>query len=672
MAESCPHCGASVTLQRRHGLSGALCPECHNVVPFAGDGGPRGTTPMPRIVRPQRAEVVPTCRACGGGRDREARRCPVCGESWLYRVGAMGVDDETARTRLLEYVLNRQLKAVPRERLVQRFRRFPAPVLSGITEAQALRARHELENIGVHVAVEEDDVVVSHSPGSRLSFSWTWLVVPALVVFAVGVYLLVDSEREARAMRAARSAAEQPAPATAPPTVAADAPTDVLNGVARVESAGRQGYGLVVDRDGWLIAALSLVDSAGGITVTLAGQQTRGSLVRKDEQLGLGLFRAATPARYTLTMGDVSTLKAGDAAYVAVEGAGGTELARVAVQRPDARRGARLFLALELPPPVAASVGGVHGAPVFNKEGFVLGLLLPQPGGGGGLAVPANLLVEDVGALMSEIRALRAPTATFAAWKTRVETEARLENPDVYDTVERRLLLIATCDDKRCEAEVGVLSFGERPASQGPLVFDFQDLDQPTSGRDPRYGQQMASPGPAEWVERAPADSPLIQDAAVGARRAIVGGDVTGLRLYVAQVSLQRPPGTLGKAFRIVASGLEGHRSAGTVVALPAAAAPSVAPASQVPPSEPPAGPTPDTVFGDLKAGEWAERFRAARQGISTQEGVLRGYEDQVRRQQPGAQALVERERAQLDLLRRRLDALSADADRWKLPAAFR
>lgn len=671
MAVQCPHCGATVELNRRHGLSGALCPECHHVVPIVETPAPK-SSPLPRIVRPQRTEVRPTCRACGGHRDREARRCPACGEPWLFRVGALGVEDDEARARLVEYVMHRQAQAVARERLEQRFKRFPAPVLGALTEAQAMRARHELENIGVQVALEEDDTsaVQAVRPGFR--FDWTWLVVPALIIFAVGVYLLVQSEREARARELARAAREA-APATqAPATQAPDAPQDVLNGLARVENGGRQGYGIVVDRDGWFVAALSLVDRAGGVTVTLGGQQARGSLVRRDDRLGLGLFRAATPVAFTLSLGDVSTLTAGDPLFVAREGARGTELARVDVIRPDARRGARLFLSLQAAPAVESTIETIHGAPVFNREGFVVGVLLPRAGGQHGLAVPANLLLEDAGSLLSEIRAPRTPTATFASWRARVETEARLENPEVYDTVEKRLLLSVKCDDARCEAEVGLLAFGTLPPLTGPLTFDFQDVEQLPTAREPRHGQQMANPGPAEWVEVTPAESPLIQDAAVGARRAIVGGDVDGLRLHMARISLQRPVATRGQPFRIVAAGFDGHRSAGTMIGLPAPeSAPPTAPPSAVA-SAAPEGPTRDTPFGELKAGEWADRFQMARDAVAAQEKVVARQEADVAARKPGAEALLAGEKAQLDRLRQRLASLGTDADRWKLPAEFR
>ena len=673
MAVQCPHCGASVELNRRHGLAGALCPECHSVVPVVDEPGPSKAGTQPRIARPQRAEVRPTCRACGGARDRETRRCPGCGEPWVYRVGALSVEDEAAHTRLVEYVLHRQSSAVSRERLAERYRRFPAAVLGGLTEAQAIRARHELENIGVQVALEEDDTATANAARRDYRFGWSWVVVPALVLFAVGVYLLVQSERTSRAEATARAAAPTPPASSAPESRPSDAPQDVLNGVALVETDGRRGFGVVVDRDGWFVAALSLVDRAGGVTVTLGGRPARGSLVRRDERLGLGLFRAAAPVTFTLSLGDVGTVKAGDTVFVASVGGKGGELVRAEVIRPDARRGARIYLALQLPKGGETGLDDTVGAPVFNREGFLLGVLLPRAGALHGLAIPANLLIEDAAGLMSEIRAPRNPTPTFASWRARIETEARQENPDVYETVESRLLLAASCDDKHCQGQVGVLAFGPLPALTAPLTFDLQAVEQVPTVREPRYGQQMVTPEPQAWIEAAPADSPLIQDTPVAARRAIVGGDIEGLRLFVTSVQLNRPRASLGQSFRIVASGFDGRRSGGTMIGAPA---PPSGPAASAPPSAlasaPADGPGRDTPFGDLKAGEWAERFQRARAAIEAQDKLVSQLKTQVGARQPGAEALLSREAAQLDRLRQRLATLETDADRWKLPMEFR
>ena len=47
----------------------------------------------------------------------------------------------------------------------------------------------------MHVALEEDDALPLRSVGARARFEWTWLAVPAILIFGVGVYLLVQSER---------------------------------------------------------------------------------------------------------------------------------------------------------------------------------------------------------------------------------------------------------------------------------------------------------------------------------------------------------------------------------------------------------------------------------------------------------------------------------------------
>jgi hypothetical protein len=681
VAVQCPHCRATVTLMKRHGLSGALCPECHQVVALGEDPPPPPSTPTPRVVRPLRGDARVTCRACGGGRDREARRCPACGEQWLYRVGALGVDDDAARQRLVEYVLHRQSKAVARERLEHRFRHFPAAIMSGLTEAQALRMRHDLENVGVQVAVEEDDAIPLHGPVQRFRFDWTWLVVPALLVFAVGVYLLVDSEREARRSRemaeARRSAL--PAPSAAPTSVGVDAPADVLRGVVEVENAGRHGFGVVVDRDGWVIAALALVDRAGGLDVVQGGQRSRASLVRRDERSGLGLFRLAGPAAFTVSLGDVTTVEPGAALFVAAAGDAGSTLARARAVRPDARRGARLFLALELER-VAPPAVELPGAPVFNREGFVVAVLVAgQAGQGGapgpGLAVPANVLVESAESLLAEIRAPRAPSPVFEGWRQRAETEARLAAPEVYETAEKRLLLGLTCDAARslCEGTLGVLSFGGPPAVDAPIDFEMQSPEQSVSDREPRHGRQSLTPVPSAFTEVAPADSPLIQEVGVAARRAILGGDVDGIRLHVLPVTLRRPPLPADARFRIVASGLGGRRSAGTELGPPTAPAPMTeAPSAPPTAAASNAPPGPETPFGELKGREWADRFRQLDGDISRQTALIDQIRSQIAQKLAVAPGLLERETEQLGRLRERRAVLAAEADRWQVPADLR
>lgn len=686
MAVQCPHCRATVTLLERHGLAGALCPECHQVVATASPPAPvvapaPAPTPMPRIVRPPRGDARVTCRACGGGRDREGRRCPACGEPWLYRVGALGIVDETARQRLVEYVLHRQPKAVTRERLEQRFRHFPAAVMSGLTEAQALRVRHDLENVGVQIAVEEDDAAPLHGPAPRFRFDWTWLVVPALLVFAVGVYLLVDSEREARRAREAQEAARaaQAAPSATPTAPGVDAPLDVLRGLVEVENAGRHGFGVVVDRDGWLIAALALVDRAGGLDVVQGGQRGRASLVRRDDRNGLGLFRLAAPAAFTVSLGDVTGVEPGAPVFVGAPGSQGVTLARGRVLRPDARRGARLFFSIELDRAAPPAVE-LPGAPVFSREGFVLGVLVQRQAGQGGapgpgLAVPANTLVESAESLLSEIRAPRTPSPAFSVWRQRAETEARLASPEVYDTAEKRLLLALTCDPAQgaCEGALGVLSFGGPPQVDAPIDFEFQSVEQSASDRDPRHGRQSVTPVSSAFGEIAPADSPLIQEVGVAARRAIIGGDVDGLRLHVLPVSLRRPPLPPDARFRVVASGLGGRRSAGTEIGPPAATAPpSAAPTAAASAPAASSAPGPDTMFGELKGREWADRFRQLDGDVARQAALVEQIKTQLAQKLAVAPGLLERETEQLGRLRERRAMLATEADRWQVPPELR
>lgn len=657
----CPHCGASVELVQRHGLSGALCPECSQVVPLQERAR---STPLPRLIRPQRIDSRPSCRKCNAPRDREGRRCAACGEPWLYRVSALEVDDEAAQARLVEYVIHREARATDRDRLDERLRTLPTVVSRGLTEAQALRARHELETIGVHVAVEEDDAAPLTLPVRGPRFNWIWLVVPALLLFAVGVVLLVRSERMARQAALPRPVVATAPVTSAPSSAAPEAPLDVLNGLALLRNGARAGFGLVVDRDGWLVAPLALMDASGGVTARVAGQEGRASLVRRDDPLGLGLFKGATPAAFTLSLGDVSTVKAGDTVFVARPGADGPELAPAQVLRPDARRGQRLWLALQ------ARAEELPGAPVFNREGFVLGILLPRPDGQRGLAVPANLLVEDPAGLLTEIRAPRPPAQLFAAWRSRAETEARLANPEIFEAVEKRMLAQAACDDAICRLQVGLLTFGGPPAAAVPLTVELQSVDQAVGDREPRHGRVQVAPPAGAWQEVAPAESALVQDAGVAARRAIVAREVEDLRLFVSAAEIPRPKATLGKSFRVVVTGPDARRSGGSLIEPPQPAA-VVLPITPGPAGTAPPSGEADPAFGPLRASEWRGRFAELRRKIADQEGAVTRQEGAVARREAVPESLA-LERAQLDNLRGRLRLLEAEADQHRVPADLR
>ena len=283
-----------------------------------------------------------------------------------------------------------------------------------------------------------------------------------------------------------------------------------------------------------------------------------------------------------------------------------------------------------------------------------------------------NLLTEDAASLMAEIRAPRTPSVVFTGWRNRIETEARLEQPEVYEAVEKRLLLSATCDPTECRAQLGVLTFGGPP--QGPpqaFTLDFQAPEQNPTERDARFGQRSITLAPGDWSESNPADSTLVQDVSVAARRAILGGDVEGLRLFSATFILERPVATRERGFRLVASGLEGRHSVGTLLALPAPSAQSAAP-SAAPSAPAGAAVGPETAFGELHAREWADRFATSRGAVSAAESRVADAASRAQKGEPGADQIKVLESSQLETLKGRLRQLTADADRWHVPEEYR
>ncbi|MFZ4739080.1 MAG: hypothetical protein ACOYM9_24205 [Bradymonadia bacterium] len=676
MLLTCNACGARVDVVARHGLSGTLCPECNEVIATGKTPAPEPQKPVARPARAPRIESRAECRACGGPRDRDARRCGSCRESWLYRVGALGFDTPRARGSLVEWIVHRDPRAPKAEKLDARFARLPAIILGGLTENQALRARHELENVGVQVALEEDDAAppMPSLGGSRVGV-WAFFAVPATLLFAGGLWLMWDTEQQVGRRRAAPAST---APSLVPAKTGADAPSDVLGGLVEVRLGARVGVGFVVDRDGWVVAPLAFLDGVGGATMRVAGHDLRATLSRRDDTAGLGLFKVPMVLPYALGLGDLTTVGASDATYVGRLSSGVPELRPATVLRPDARRGDLLVVALER---TAALLGDdVLGAPLFNPAGLVVavrtapaGLSLDPPTEARVVhAWPVNLLVEGPQALLTEIRAPRASTPKLLEWQARVRADARAEHPELHAALESALLLEGACEVQRCRVRLGVpLRGAMRVDASAPVELTFLTPDQDVDDRNPRFGRELVQIEAAAFKDTPFPDATMLSQLSLGARRSWASGEVDGLRLVVAELTVARPTATRARTFRIGASGLGGRRATGLLIDLEAPPVGDALAASSAPPT-PPVGEPRLTAFGPFTGAEWQGRFRNLAGELRKQIEKVRGLEARKSAGESGADALLLLELQQLERLRTRHAELDRDASTFRVPDELR
>ena len=616
---------------------------------------------MPRVTRGA-LEARPTCRACGALRDRNQRRCGRCQDALLYQVSALAVDAEPTRSRLVEYALHRVERAVDREQMERRFLKLPALVKRNLTETQALRMRHELESFGVTVSLEEDDI--SDAGGARIGRRWLqvespFLVVPSLLIFLTGLYFYLRSGREADGVQVA---AALPSVATLPS--AASLPSDVLAAVVRVLAADRQAFGLIIDRDGWLVTQADLVDDVGGISIEYGGRTLRAALVRRDLATGLGLFKMPTTATQIGSLGDATVLRPGDGVFTTRLGPAGPELAASDVFSLHTRRGPRLFL----------SVSRVEGetplaSPIFSAAGEVIGLATRRGDGQSLLAVPANLLTEGEGCLLCDIRPARARAPTLDQAMRSAQAAARSEHLPVYEAVEGRLLVTARCDLTRCTGLMGVLSFSTSPpALPTRLSLSFFAPGPAVLGPQSQLGVGTLNLEASQFSKANAADSPVVQELPTLSRRMVAVGEVEDLDLHVAPLTFVRPSSTGSRPFQLVVSSADGRRSDPVVLGEPETPPPATVGVLTSTAPDPPAKST----FGPFTVQEWRSRFQEVRSDVESQRLRTREAQLKVDASQAGAGPLLEAERAQLHRLEDRLSSLERDATLHQVPSEHR
>jgi S1-C subfamily serine protease len=172
-------------------------------------------------------------------------------------------------------------------------------------------------------------------------------------------------------------------------TVPDEAPTVATLG------AKREGSGAVIDQEGHILTAASLVMDAEKIKIIGPDdQETKASLVGYDQRSGLAILKTAIPIQVTpLRMGRSDQVKAGDPLLVI--GSGGIETAMMAkvVSRQEYAGDSEYLL--ESPILTFPADPEYNGAVLINSQGQLVGIgaLYVQfivPGMG---AVPGNLFI---------------------------------------------------------------------------------------------------------------------------------------------------------------------------------------------------------------------------------------------------------------------------------------
>jgi hypothetical protein len=556
----CPGCGKQVTWAGRTGLAATVCPRCQTVVPAPG-----GLTPPAGAGPSLRVEERPTCPGCGVGRDPDVRRCAACNTPWDYRALVVGYVEDEARPRLLAYVARRSPTQISRERLMRRLARLPAVIQDGLTENQARRVRQEVEAFGVVARVELDaaaELRAERGGGRRLVLA----ALVAAAVLAAGLVLALRPPAPTAAI------APDAGPAEVAPTPRRAGPDDVLGAVRWVPTAsGEPLPALFVDHDGWLLAPLERLGDADALALDTDEQAPEARVVRRDPRAGAALLKSRQRPGFAASPTDAARLSEGDRVWVPRRRGDATVLAPRAVEQAPFGWNRRAYLALDGP----ADLPG--GTPVFTPDGGVAGLVdgAASRANARTLAVPMNVLSEGEEALLSIVRTPRPPSPAFVAWREEAARADRAARPDLYATIDDALLLTLTCPGPVCDAEIGLLAFGELPlGATGPFVAQFFRLDQRPATDEPAFGRNPQVALQAPWASRPLEDGPLLAALPPAQRARLLHAGLDELRLLVAPLRVPRPEAAAGAGFRMVLAGAGGRTSAATLVGARAPAPP--------------------------------------------------------------------------------------------------
>ncbi|MCB9534839.1 MAG: hypothetical protein H6704_01095 [Myxococcales bacterium] len=519
---------------------------------------PDGLTPTPATGLAPRVEERPTCPGCGVRRDPDGRRCAACNAAWDYRALVVGYTEDEARPRLLAYVARRSPAQISRERLMRRLARLPAVIQDGLTETQARRVRQEVEAFGVVARIELDAAAAPRPPGA----GGRRLMVAALVALAVlgaGLWLVLRRPSVAEAV-----APDAGPTAVAPPPPRRVGPEEVLGAVRWVPGpADAVTPVLFVDLDGWLLAPIERLGGADTLALGADEQAPEARVVRTEPRAGTALLKARLRPGFAASPTDAARLKAGDRVWVARRRGATAALEPRAVEASPFGWIRRAYLALDGPADLP------DGTPVFTPDGGVAGVVdgAASRANARTLVVPINVMSEGEDALLAIVRPPRPPSPAFAAWRDAADRADRAARPDLYATIDDALLLSLTCPGPVCEAEVGLLAFGELPlGATGPFVAQFFGLDQSAATDEPAFGRDTQITLQAPWASRPLDDGPLLGSLAPADRARVLHAGLDDLRLLVAPVRVPRPAVAADAGFRLVLAGAGGRTSAATLV----------------------------------------------------------------------------------------------------------
>jgi len=163
----------------------------------------------------------------------------------------------------------------------------------------------------------------------------------------------------------------------------------------------RQGSGMVLSADGYVITATGLVDKVGKITVTLAdGKQLSAQIIGRDPRTAIALLKAAGATGLTaIHFGDSQILRRGGAIF-SIGNAYGLPGSLSAGVIAAIRRTGGPLPHLVLQTDTVVQPGSI-GAPLFNMKGEVVGMFTGNYSNAGkrtgiGVAVTSNVMKDVV------------------------------------------------------------------------------------------------------------------------------------------------------------------------------------------------------------------------------------------------------------------------------------
>jgi serine protease Do len=168
-----------------------------------------------------------------------------------------------------------------------------------------------------------------------------------------------------------------------------------------VKSNLRQGSGMVLSADGYVITATSVVEKVGKITLTFSdNKQMTAQVIGRDPRTGIALLRASGASGLTpIRFGDAHAMRRGSAIFSIGNAYGLQNSLSAGVIAAIRRTGGPLpHLVLQTDTVVQP---GRTGAPLFNMKGEVIGMFTSTYSNAGkrtgiGLAITSNVIKDVV------------------------------------------------------------------------------------------------------------------------------------------------------------------------------------------------------------------------------------------------------------------------------------